>query len=120
MNPADFTMNFAQVFEALIAVVVLSFLLERALTLVMEWRPFVKRLGTKPIKTPMAFALALMVCMKWDFDAIGAVFTSPESSALGIVITAGVIAGGSKASLKLFHDVMGVKSQAVKDGEGDD
>lgn len=120
MNPSDFTMNFAQVFEALLAIVVLSFLLERALALLYEWKPFMKRLGTKPIKTPMAFGLALMVAMKWDFDAIGAVFSASDPTILGTIITAGVIAGGSKASLKLFHDVMGVKSQAVKDGEGDD
>ena len=33
---------------------------------------------------------------------------------VGHIITAGVIAGGSKASIKLFHDVMGAMSDAEK------
>lgn len=70
-------------------------------------------LGKLPIKEAIAFALALVICFKFDFDAISMIVLAHEVSDEGIVMTGAVIAGGSKASIKLFHDVMGVKSSAL-------
>jgi hypothetical protein len=38
-----------------------------------------------------------------------------KTTPLGEVITAGVIAGGSKASIKLFRDVLGFQSSAYQE-----
>ena len=65
------------------------------------------------LKEPIAFVVALVVCIYWDFDLVSVVLTSETTSLLGQIITAGVIAGGSKASVKLFHDVMNVRSAAL-------
>ncbi len=34
---------------------------------------------------------------------------------MGLVMTAAIIAGGSKASVKFFHDILGIKSKALQE-----
>jgi hypothetical protein len=114
MMPAEFNIDYEVVFQSLAAIVILSFFLERALAMLFEWKPYVNKFGGKSLKTPIAFLGACAVCWMWDFDAIGSLFSEPVDSLLGKAITAAVIAGGSKASVKLFHDVLGVKSRAQK------
>ena len=48
-------------------------------------------------KAPIAFAVAFGVCRYWDFDAISTTILADQTSFPGRLITAGVIAGGSKA-----------------------
>jgi hypothetical protein len=117
MPPAEFKVGFEGVFETMLAIVVLSFFLERALALLFEWRPFVKKFEGKAIKTPIALSIAILICFHWKFDAVGAVFSSVEPSVGGAVLTAAVIAGGSKASIKLFRNVLDVKSNALREKE---
>ena len=94
--------------EALVAIIVLAFFVERALSLLFEWRHFDGRFSTTGLKEPLAFAVSLLVTWQWDFDAVSMVVAKAEPSFLGQVLTAAVIAGGSKASLKLFQDIAGV------------
>ena len=70
-------------------------------------------------KAPIAFLLAFFVCRYWDaFSSMRSVpcpaILADQTSIWGHLITAGVIAGGSKASIKLFHDMMGAMSDAEK------
>ena len=94
--------------EALVAIIVLAFFVERALSLLFEWRHFDGRFSTTGLKEPLAFAVSLLVTWQWDFDAVSMVVAKMDASFLGQVITAAVIAGGSKASIKLFQEVAGV------------
>jgi hypothetical protein len=75
---------------------------------------FVEKLGGGGLKEVLAFGLAFTICRLWDFDAVSVVVLSERTTGLGHAITAGVIAGGSKASIKLFHDVFGAVSSAQK------
>lgn len=113
MDPNLFHVDWEQLIEALAAVVVLSFVVERALALVFEHRLYVNRLDDMGLKEPIAFALALVICVRWDFDIVSVLLRGETTTLLGQAITAAVIAGGSKASIKLFHDVLGVRSRTA-------
>ena len=67
-----------------------------------------------PVKELIGFVVALLICWVWDFDALSIVLLSKETRLAGVVLTAGVVAGGSKASIKLFHDVLHIGSSAAK------
>ena len=113
MDPNLFHIDWPQLLEVLAAVVVLAFVVERVLSLIFEHRLYVDHLEAKGFKELIAFVVSLLVCIYWDFDIISVVLTSETTSIIGQIITAGVIAGGSKASMKLFHDVMKIKSIAL-------
>ncbi len=113
-DPSLFRIDWEVLAEVLASIVVLSFFIERALSLVFEHRSFVKRLGQKGIKEPIAFLVSLGVVKYWGFDALSVIFHSDTTTWWGFIITAAIVAGGSKASIKLFHDVIGAKSRALK------
>src|SRR5690606_10776099 len=105
MDPNLFRIDGEQLFEVLVAIIVMSFFIERALALVFENRWFVERLAGKGLKEVIAFGLAFAICRRWDFDAVSVVILAEKTNALGHAVTAAVVAGGSKASIRLFHDV---------------
>jgi len=47
-----------------------------------------------------------------DFDALAILFKLKAGTWPGYLVTAGIVAGGSKASIKLFQDLWDVKSSA--------
>lgn len=112
MDPNLFAVDWERLAEVLIAIVVLSFMLERACAVLFEHRLFIKFFGGKGVKEFVALGLAFLVCQRWNFDAISMIVLTEQTTRLGELITAGVIAGGSKASIKLFHDLMDVRSSA--------
>ena len=112
MDPNLFHLDWDRTFEALGGIVVLAFLLERSLALFFENRRLVRRLEGQGVKELIAFVVALAVCVRWRFDAVSIIVLSEHTTYLGEAITAGVIAGGSKASVKLFRDVLGFRSSA--------
>lgn len=166
MDPNLFHLDWERTFEALVAVIVLSFFVERVCALVFESRWYIRLfeeprvalppddlaalrkapVGARdtavaaavevtgdgatavvataqpvargrlyPIKEVVAFALAGVVCLVWDFDAVSMVLLSEHTQIGGKLITAAVIAGGSKASIALFHTLMNVRSNAEKE-----
>lgn len=117
MDPNLFHLDWERTFEVLAAIVVLSFFVERALAPLFENRWYLDRFDRKVSKELIAFLVALAVCVRWQFDAVGMVVLSAKTSPLGEVITAAVIAGGSKASIKLFRDILGFKSSAYREKE---
>jgi hypothetical protein len=114
MDPSLFRLDWSQVTEVLAAVVVLSFIVERALAPVFESKLFVDRAASRGFKEPIAFGVALFVCWRWQIDVVSVVLHGDRVEGAGIVITAAVIAGGSKASLKLFRDVLGIESEHAR------
>ncbi len=74
-----------------------------------------RRLSGTPIKELIAFALAASVCVAWKFDALSIVLLSENTSFLGAVGTGAIVAGGSKASIRLFQDLLGIRSQAMRE-----
>lgn len=118
MDPNLFAIDGERLFEVLIAIVVLSFFVERALALPFEHKWYVANLGGKGYKELISFGLALFVCSFWDFDALSVILVSDGTGWPGYLVTAAIIAGGSKASIKFFHDVIGVMSAAEKKRKG--
>ena len=114
MDPNLFRLDWDQIFEVLVTIIVLSFFVERALALVFEHRYYVDHIQGKGIKEPIAFVVALVICIIGEFDAVSIALQRGANSLLGQFITAGIIAGGSKGSIKLFHDVMDARSTALK------
>jgi len=117
MDDTPFELSWERLDEALLTVVVLAFLLERALAIVFEHRLFVQRCQGKGYKEFVAFALAGLVCWHWDFDAISLILAPQTTTRLGILVTAAVIAGGSKGAVRLFRDLLGIKSVAYQEAE---
>lgn len=115
MDPSQFRIDWEVLTEILIAIVVLAFFIERALSIVFEHRWFVDKLGKRGLKEPVAFLVSLAIVRYWNFDAIGVVFHADTATWWGYLVTAAVVAGGSKASTKLFHDLLEVKSKAVRE-----
>jgi len=115
MDPNLFYLDGERVAEVLGGIVVLAFLLERALALLFETRWFINRMQGKNVKELIAFLTGFGVCWYWKFDALSIILPRDKASFIGIVLTGAVVAGGSKASIKLFKDVMGFMSEAEQE-----
>src|SRR2546422_8639861 len=103
MDPNLFHLDWERVSEVLATIVVLAFILERALALVFEHRLFVKYFDQSGLKEAIALIVCVYVCLHWNFDGLSIVLLTDKTTPVGEVLTGAVIAGGSKASLKLFH-----------------
>ncbi|MCK4454613.1 hypothetical protein KAU51_04725 [Candidatus Parcubacteria bacterium] len=110
MDPNFFYIDWERLFEVLVAIVVLSFLMERALAPLFESQFYIKRFQGKSLKEIIAFIVGVLVCWFWEFDALSVLFLKETITFPGIVLTGAIVAGGSKASIKLFRDIMGFKS----------
>jgi hypothetical protein len=104
-----------RLFSLLMTIILLSFLLERALAILFENRWFVERFASRGVKEPITVAVAFTICKIWNFDALSILFSRDASLFSGQLITAAIIAGGSKASIKLFHDVFHTMSTAEQE-----
>ena len=117
MDPNLFHLDYERAFEVLMTIVVLAMIIERTLSILFESRPFIKKTeGKSGIKELITFAVCCFVCIYWQFDAISVLIVSSDKMTIpGMVITAGIVAGGSKGSIKLFKDVLGFMSSAEKE-----
>lgn len=124
MDPNLFALKWDQVFEVLMAVVLLSLVIERALSLLFESKFFLDietrrdKAGKGSFKPLIAFVVAATACVMWKFDALSVMFSRGAVTYLGCVITGAVVAGGSKGSLKLFRDVLGIYSTSYAEAKG--
>ena len=163
MDPNLFHLDWERTLEALVGIIVLSFLVERACALLFESRWWISRLedarvgkpsgssdntpsneinpsadknavpvaenpstgetikplelkvlaGQRyPLKEFIVFALSLAICWVWKFDAVSIIMLSEHTQLAGYIVTAAVVAGGSKASIALFHNVLNIRSSA--------
>lgn len=119
MDPNQFRLDWEMMGEILAVIVFLSFAVERALAPVFEHRRYIARFKDAGLKEPIAFLVALLVCGYFQFDAMGVILRADQTSWVGYIVTAAIVAGGSKASIKLFHDLLGVKSTVMKEREAD-
>ena len=120
MDPNLFFLDYERLFEVLVTITVFSFFVERALSVVFESRWFIEAYEAnqirKGLKEVIALAASIALCVFWQFDAISIIVVSKSEMQIpGYVLTGAVIAGGSKASIKLFKDVMGFMSSAEKE-----
>jgi len=137
MDPNLFHLDLGRVSEVFVAIVFLALIIERALSVVFESRFFIdntedgkvvmqlkgltvedqgsskllKQTKKRGLKEVISFGVSLAVCWVVHFDALTISFvSSDETQIFGYVLTAMVIAGGSKGSIKLFKDWLGFRS----------
>jgi len=120
MDPTFYRIDFEMLFEVLITLVVFSAFIERALALVFESRWFIAAYEANPkrkgIKELVAVVVSIAVCIFWKFDAFSVIILAHDKMTVpGFILTGMVVAGGAKASIKLFKDVMGFMSSAEKE-----
>ena len=107
-------MNWDSVFDALIKVVVLAFLIERALAVIFDMEklePILKDWDLKPI---VAIIVSIVACFGLQLDALSPLRADTTSTAtdlgrIGYFLTGLVVAGGSAGAVKLFQDVLGFR-----------
>jgi hypothetical protein len=114
MDPNLFAIDWQQTGEVLTTIVVLSFIVERALALIFESHWYLDTLSKRHLKELITFTLSLIICIVWKLDSISIILHGDKMTILGEAVSAGVISGGSKASLKLFRDVMGIENGQAK------
>ena len=117
MDPNLYHLDWERLIEVITAIIIVSILVERALSIVFEHRFYVKKFDQKGFKEIITFIAGLIVCIGWNFDAISMILVSDNTKIAGEIITAAIIAGGSKGSVKLFKDILDIKSSASRDAE---
>lgn len=91
----------------LLTLVVLSFLLERALALIFDHEWFRLIPNNNRYKPIIAFAAAWLVCWYYSFDVLAALLEPEGITWLGILITAGILSGGSAVVVQLVQQIWG-------------
>lgn len=144
ITPDLFHIDYGRLTEVLITIVVLSFIIERALSVIFESKVFIdwseakrplpeikndsgitiqQAAPGKPkkagIREMIAAVVSIVFCFSYDFDAITIILQSSDHMSVGgTIITGLVISGGSKVSQGLFQDVMGFMSTAEAQRKG--
>jgi hypothetical protein len=93
---------YPEAFKALFLLFVLAIVLEMALAILFNWRPFVETFNSRAVKPVVSLAFALVLVYMFDIDLVTSLakLISPNVSPLdntGRILTAMVIAGGSAA-----------------------
>ena len=111
------TDHYQNVLGVLIMLVILSLILERGLAVIFEWGGWREWIGRKKLRAPIALVTAYVICIWYDFDVLSVLFARGNGYSgdlsLGPLITAAVIAGGSKGAILLFQGVLGFGKEAV-------
>lgn len=117
MDPNLFHIDYEKLFEILVTICVLAILVERGLSVIFESRPFINATENKSgVKELITTIISVGVCLYWQFDAITILIVNSDKMTIpGMVITGTIVAGGSKGSIKLFKDMMGLMSSAEKE-----
>jgi hypothetical protein len=133
MDPTYFALDYERLVQVLITIVLVSIFVERALSLLFEseffnwlidrkvWMGYryvhiTKMIGLKEI---IALFLSCAICVHWGIDALTIILVSHETTTWpGELLTGGIISGGSKVSSAIFHDFLGIMSEASKKRSG--
>ena len=119
-DPSQFAIAWDALFEVLLWSIIAAFFVERVLSVLFEYPDFIRldakvsKMNGSRIKPLVALVLSIPIALGFKFDVLAILAGWSTTSYLGCIFSGFLIAGGSKASIKLFHDVWGVKSNAFK------
>jgi hypothetical protein len=106
------------VLGAIALVVVLSMVLERALSVPFEWGIWKDWLETNKLRAPISLVVAWVICQHMQFDLLQYLTRADKTwvgaFSIGTLLTAAVIAGGSKGAILLFQGILGFGKEAVE------
>jgi len=111
MADGTIAVNGDEVLKILWIATVLAFMIERALAVIFEhrlWFTARDRFHLKGFKEVIAILLAYGLCAWSKFDILALMFHK-DSGQLSLILTALIVAGGSKGAIKLMQDFLGVK-----------
>lgn len=141
LTPDLFHIDYGRLLETLVTIIVFAFFIERALSVIFESQLFIDWAEAKPkryvmkrnksgvheevtkpaqpkkkgIRELISILVSIGFCFAIRFDAITIILQSSDKMAFwGMILTGLIIAGGSKASIALFQNLMGVMSSAEK------
>ena len=105
--------NWEQIGNILVLLLVISVVFETALTPIFNWRVFAKHCEGKGVKTPVTIVAAVALMWGYDIDifkhVIGAFAgtdaAESSSSFLGRIMTGFLVAGGSGAIFNIFAKI---------------
>lgn len=142
LTPDLFSISYPRLLETLVCIVVFSFFIERVLAVIFESRLFIdwsegqpavkekkknaegieeevviipEKPKKKSIRELISVIVSICFCLLIKFDAVTIILQSNDKMTFwGMVFTGFIISGGSKASIALFQNLMGVMSTAEK------
>ena len=114
MEPLLFQLEWDVAFEVLATVVLLAFIVERALALLFENKFYDVPFGGTGLSEIIALSTAFGVVYYCRFDALAILMGREQMSWVGYLVTAATIAGGSKGAIALFHNVLNWQSSYLK------
>lgn len=73
---------------------------------------YINRAQGRSFKELIAFILGALVCWYWKFDTFSILMAHEHDTLADAILAGAIIAGGSKASIKLFRDMFQFRSTA--------
>jgi len=116
-------MDQAKVVNVLFLVLALSLVFESAMSVLFDWRIFIRYFEGRGVKTPLVITVAFLVFLNYDLDIVAELLRGfPEIHAQNIgdatlpgqVLTALLIAGGSGGVFRIFTR-LGIRSPEERD-----
>jgi len=83
---------------------ILSLFIERSMSTVFDWRPYKARASGRGWKVPIVLMVCFLVCYIYPVDALGTLMSQPPTL-LGVLLTTGFLAGGSKRIAQTIGDL---------------
>ena len=123
VDPSQYVLPWDTVFESLALVILLAFIVERVLAQFFETPRFIayiERLKEQEKYSPkplFASIISILITVIYKVDILAILVGLPQVSVMGCVVTGLLVAGGSKASIKLFRDFLDIKSNAYRESE---
>lgn len=111
---------YSDMFKILFAVFVLAVVIESALALIFNWRPFLMRFDGRGVRSLVAFAVSWSVARSLGLDIVERLSEATNSAAdaatsqLGFLLTGLILAGGSSGVNNLFRS-LGIRQISRKD-----
>jgi len=111
-----------RIFNVLFLVLALSLVFESAMSVIFDWRLFIRYFEGRGVKSPLIVAVAFLVFLNYDLDIVAELLKGfPEisgpiedSSLPGQLLTALLIAGGSGGVFRIFAR-LGIRSPEERD-----
>jgi len=106
------------VFNVLFLFLALSLVFESAMSVIFDWRLFIRHFEGRGVKTPVIVGTAFLVFWSYDLDIVHDLLRAlnqgtPEKSVMGQFLTALLIAGGSGGIFRIFAR-LGIRSPEAR------
>ena len=118
MDPNLFYLDWERLSEVMVAIIILAFLIERALAWLFELDLYKRSLSKLKLKPYIALLVSFFICWYWNFDSLSIIFVKDSTTLVGVWITAAIIAGGSKGAIELFKKINVVKEETQNPTQG--